>query len=125
MQWLSDPKYHNILEPFQKGLRHFLEASKRPELRQDTFTDMYEALEALAKIVTERPTKDLSKNRELFVNALGLSEYYKRMLKDYISYANQFRHGVEETKKRPIPSSKEVEAFIYMTGLFIRLAVSE
>lgn len=125
LQWLSEPKYNNVLKPFEKGLQHYMKTTKRPELLADVVTDMYEALEALAKIVTGRPRKDLSANRELFVQMLELSEYYKKMLKDYISYANDFRHAAEEGKDRPIPSSKEVEAFVYTTGLFIRLAISE
>lgn len=123
LQWLSDPKYHNVLAPFEKGLRHFLEANKFPEGLADTITDMYEALEALAKVATSKPKKDLSGNAELFVSKLGLSDYYKEMLKDYISYANEFRHALEEGKERVPPSVQEVEAFIYTTGLFIRLAI--
>jgi len=123
LQWLSDPKYRNVLVPFQKGLSHFLEANKYPERLADTITDMYEALEALAKVVTGRPKRDLSGNAELFVKKLGLSDYYKKMLKDYISYANEFRHAVEEGKQRVPPLAQEVEAFIYTTGLFIRLAI--
>lgn len=123
LQWLSDPKYHNVLVPFEKGLRDFLESQKSPERLADTITDMYEALEAMAKVVTGRPRRDLSANRELFVKQLGLSDYYKKMLQDYISYANDFRHAVEEGKKRVLPPPQEVEAFIYTTGLFIRLAI--
>jgi len=125
LQWLSDPKYHNVLAPFKKGLSHFLEANKQPERLADTITDMYEALEALAKVVTSRPGRDLSGNRELFVRRLGLTDYYKKMLKDYISYANEFRHAVEEGKERVPPLPQEVEAFIYTTGLFIRLAIEQ
>lgn len=123
LQWLSAPKYHNVLAPFQNGLSDFLEANKRPEGLADTIIDMYEALEAMAKVVTGRPKRDLSGNAELFVKKLGLSDYYKKMLKDYISYANEFRHAVEEGEERVPPLPQEVEAFIYTTGLFIRLAV--
>lgn len=123
LQWLSDPKYHNVLAPFKKGLSHFLEANKQSERLANTITDMYEALEAMAKVVTNRPKKDLSGNAELFVKKLGLSDYYKKMLKDYISYANEFRHAVEESKQRVPPLAQEVEALIYTTGLFIRLAI--
>jgi hypothetical protein len=119
LQWLSDLKYHDVLE---KGLRDFLESKKYPERLADTVRDMYEALEKMAKVVTDRP-RDLSGNAELFVSKLELSDYYKRMLKDYISYANEFRHAVEEGKKRVPPHPQEVEAFIYTTGLFIRLAI--
>ena len=86
---------------------------------------MYEALEALAKIVCKNE-KDLSANREAFISNLGLADPYKRMLKEYIGYANDFgRHAGPEGKPKPIPSRKEVEAFIYLSGLFIRVSVSK
>jgi len=125
MQWLSDPKYNNVLKPFQKGLQHYMEATKKPELLADTVTDMYEALEALAKVITDKPNSDLSANRERFIQQLGLNDYYKKMLREYVLYANEYRHAPAPGKDRPIPSSKEVEAFVYTTGLFIRLAISE
>jgi len=123
LRWLSTPKYKNVYTPFQKGLSHFLEAEKHPERLADTVTDLYEALEALAKIVTKKPGKDLSANAELFIKEIHAGAHFKRMLKDYIAYANEFRHAVEDGKERTIPSASEVEAFIYLTGLFIRLAI--
>jgi len=122
LQWLSDPVYKNILAPFKKGLSDYLQANRYPERLSDTITDMYEAVEAMAKVATGND-RDLSANRELFVRKLRLSGYYKKMLQDYISYANQFRHAVEEGKQRVPPLAQEVEAFIYTTGLFIRLAI--
>lgn len=95
---------------------------KRPELLSDVITDAYEALEALAKIVTGRESKDLSGNAELFIKKLGVSENYKKMLKEYISLANEFRHAAQEGKEKPKLTIPEVESFIYLTGLFIRLA---
>lgn len=125
LRWLSNPKYKNVYGPFAKGLAHFLEAEKRPELLYDVITDMYESLEALSKIVTGRPRKDLSGNAELFIKKIDASQHYKLILKEYISYANEFRHALEEGKERPTLSISEVESFIYLTGLFIRLAIGE
>lgn len=124
LRWLSVPKYKNIYAPFAKGLSHFLEAEKRPELLSDVITDMYEALEALSKVVTGRK-KDLSANAQLFIKKINASQHYKSILKEYISYANEFRHAREEGKERPTLSLSEVESFIYLTGLFIRLAIGE
>jgi hypothetical protein len=45
------------------------------------------------------------------------------MLKDYTEFAHEFRHAVAEGKTRELPPPQEVEAFVYTTGLFIRLAV--
>jgi hypothetical protein len=123
LHWLRDePKYQNVLAPFEKGLKHFTEAHKTPDRYRDVVRDMHEALEAIAKTVTERG-KDLSGNRELFVSKLDLPKEYKEMLKLYIAYANDYRHAVGKGQQRMNPTLKDVEAFVYMTGLFIRLAI--
>ena len=86
---------------------------------------MYEALEALAKIICGKD-RDLSANRESFVSELKLADSYKRMLKEYIGYANDFaRHAGPDGKQKPLPARREVEGFMYLTGLFIRLALSK
>jgi hypothetical protein len=121
MKWLNEPKYKNVLQPFQKGLKHYLEAIKDRSKLPDTVTDMYEALEALARIVNGND-KNLSANATQFVDNLGLSEYYTKMLNEYCHYAHQYRHAVRQAKGRIPPKPQEVEAFIYTTGLFIRLA---
>jgi hypothetical protein len=124
LKWLVDKGYQDILVPFEKGLRHFIEATQKPERLGDTVTDVYEAVEALAKRVTGK-NRDLSKNAELFIKELKLSQYYKKMLKDYIDYANNYRHAAElGIGKKPLLRN-EVEAFIYTSGLFIRLAVQQ
>ena len=125
LKWLSDPKYITVLTPFEKGLRHFLEAQKQPEKLSDVVTNVYKALEALAKIVTGKD-EDLSGNAESFISKLKLSDHYKGMLKAYISYANKLsRHAprLGETRTKLLPN--EVEAFVYTTGLFIRLAIQQ
>lgn len=123
LRWLRTPGLESVLQPFEKGLGHFVHAQKRPELLADVVTDMYEALEALAGIITGRPDKDLSANRELFISTVNASEAYKKILREYIDYANQFRHAAKEGKPKPPLSEREVESFMYLTGLFIRLAI--
>lgn len=123
LQWLSGPPHQNVLAPFQKGLFEFLQGKRDPNKLIDAVRDMYEALEAMAKAITGKARKDLSANRELFVSKLGLSSYYAKMLSDYIDYACKFRHAVEVGSPRTPPPLQEVEAFIYTTGLFLRLAL--
>lgn len=123
LHWLRDNAYTSVINPFEKGIEHFLHSEKRPELLSDVITDMYESLEALSKIVTNRPDKDLSSNRELFISKVKASSGYKKLLAEYINYANQFRHAAKEGKTKPSLNSAEVESFIYLTGVFIRLAM--
>ncbi len=122
---LNIPEYKGVSEAFRKGLAHFLHSTKNPSLLTDVLTDMHEALEAIAKLVCQNE-KELSANREAFISSLGLADPYKRMLKEYIEYANKFgRHAGPQGMSKPVPSRKEVEAFMYLTGLFIRVAVSK
>ena len=123
IHWLRENKYSSVLIPFEKGLNHFLHSDKRPEILSDVITDMYESLEALAGIITDHPKNDLSKNRELFIKNVKASDAYKKLQSEYITYANKFRHAVEEGMDKPSISQREVESFIYLTGLFIRLAI--
>jgi hypothetical protein len=123
MKWLREKKYATVLAPFEKGLRHLLESSKRPELTGDVVTDMYEALEALSKIVTGRETKELSANQEAFIAEVKASASYKKLLRQYIEYAQEFRHAAEQKSPRPTIAPKEAESFAYLTGVFIRLAM--
>ncbi len=122
LRWLEGTKYESVRKPFSKGLSHYLEAQNRLDRLADVITDMYEAVEALAKVVTGKDN-DLSKNRELFIKNIQASDYYKQLLKDYIRYASEFRHAARLGRPRPSPSEPEVESFIYLTGLFIRLAI--
>lgn len=85
---------------------------------------MYEALEALAGIVTERPKPDLSRDSERFIKKVGASEAYKNLLREYVRYANTFRHGAAPDTPKPPLSVPEVESCIYLTGIFIRLAIT-
>lgn len=124
LRWMRKEKYSTVTLPFEKGLEHFLESERNPNLLSDVITDMYEALESLVKIVVGN-NKDLSANREIFIKKVNVSEEYKAVLKEYIAYANIFRHGLNETAQRPILLVKEVESFVYLTGIFIRLAMDD
>jgi hypothetical protein len=123
INWIRENEYSSVKAPFEKGLEHFLHSTKRPELLYDVITDMYEALEAVSQIITGRPNKDLSANRELFIAKVKATSEYKKILAEYIDYANEFRHAVEEGRTKPKVTPLEVESFIYLTGLFIRLAM--
>lgn len=123
LHWLREKQYKIVAEPFEKGLSHLLRSHADPVVRADVVTDMYEAVEALAKIETGRD-KDLSANAQAFISKVRASDAYKVLLKDYIDYANNFRHAAEEGRPKPTLSAAEVESFVYLTGLFIRLAIS-
>jgi hypothetical protein len=105
--FLTSKGHDGVLTPFRKGLDHFLHSVKNPERLADVITDTYEALEALAKIITGKD-KDLSANAELMISKLSVSEEYKPILKPIsltpMSSAMQPRRG----RKRPFPHGKRL-----------------
>jgi len=123
LRWIRPQRYETVRAPFTKGLQHYLESIQDPAKLADVVTDAYEAMEAMAKIVTRRPQMDLSANAELFISKIGVSEAYKKILKEYISYAQSFRHAAPQESPRPTPVRRETESFLYLTGIFLRLAI--
>lgn len=117
--------YKGVSDAFTKGLDHFLHSTQKPSFLADVITDMYDSLEALVKIVCGND-KGINANRDTFIKKLSLHASYNKMLAEYIDYANLIaRHAGEKGQAKPMPSRKEVEAFVYLTGLFIRLSLSK
>ncbi|MBD3276311.1 MAG: hypothetical protein GF372_13425 [Candidatus Marinimicrobia bacterium] len=122
LNWLRKENFENVFEPYEKGLRHYLESQSDKSKLSDVITDLYESLEAMAKIVTNRD-KDLSANRQKFISEIKASDEYKRILREYIAYANNFRHAANRNSPKPNIDRNEVESFIYLTGIFLRIAI--
>jgi hypothetical protein len=124
----TQPKFKSVREPFVKALTHLLEGERRHELYSDAVTDAYEALEACAKVCTGRESKDLSSNAESYIAQIKVSAAFKEVLrtniKTYIQFANVYRHADKPDGERAPPKKAEAEAFVYYTGLFIRLGVN-
>lgn len=120
---LADEKYSGVKVAFEKGLHHFLQSIGKPQFHSDVVTEMYEALEALAKVFCG--DKDLSKNAEKFLSLIKAPDEYKPILKAYIAYGNTVRHAGKDGQPKANLTRKEIESFVYMTGLFIRFAILE
>jgi hypothetical protein len=65
---LKECGLRTVAAPFEKALRHLLAGEKNSSILADAITDAYEALEAMAKVVTTRHERDLSSNAELFLS---------------------------------------------------------
>lgn len=122
LAWLERVPRPSVAVPFRKGLQHFMEAVNREELRSDSITDMYEAVEATAKLVLSND-RDLSANREQFVGRLGLAGSFAGILKDYIAFGNAYRHAASEERPKKLPTHAETEAFLYLSGIIVRVAL--
>jgi predicted site-specific integrase-resolvase len=123
LEWLDEKEYRTVSIPFTKGIRLLIEAVNNEEKRRDVIRDMYEALEALSMIITGRTKKDLSSNMEKYLSQAKISDEYRRIFKEYIVYANRIRHATGKNDNLFHISYREVESFVYLTGIFIRISM--
>lgn len=123
LHWIREKGYVTVLVPFEKALGHLVRGKAQPELLTDVVTNAYEAVEALGKIVTGKDAK-LDAIQQEFLAKLKASDDYKKILKEYIAFAHKFRHGAVAPEKKPSLAYAETESFVYLTGVFIRLAIS-
>lgn len=124
LKWLED--YPKVSQPYDKGLQFFLEARNDSKKLEEVVSNIYKALEGFSHIVCGN-TDELTDNQEIFLKKLGLSKnlYFKNIFKNYLNYANKFRHAEGDPEYHPELDYSEVEAFVYMTGLFIRLGIGK
>jgi len=126
LTWLKEKKYQSVYDPFTKALHHLLESQQTPIRLFDAITDCYEAVESMA-MNTLGNRKDLSGNRDLFVNTLKVSEQYRKLLREtlkkYIEYGNHYRHAKESDSPRVEIAYYEAESYMYLSGTLIRLAI--
>lgn len=119
---VNDP--YDWLDPFPKEKKNFEKAlsaylGKRCD---DVIGDCYLVVEGLARRVLGN-RKVLENNKERLMQRLQLSEDWQKILSNFISYANEFKRHASEKSYEPNP--KEVEGFLYLTGLLVRLMVEQ
>jgi len=113
LTWLRD--YPREEKDYRTALRHYIAGDSLP----DVVKDCYSAVEGIARNILGN-RKNLDNNKEALLAKLGLSNGWNALLVKYISYAHDYRHANE---KRHEITKQEAEAYLYMTGLIIRLTI--
>lgn len=80
----------------------------------------YLVIEGLARSVLKN-ARTLDNNREDLMKKIGLSQNWKGLLSNFINYANEFKRHAAENRHDVNPI--EVEGFLYLTGLLVRMIV--
>ena len=103
----------------EKDYRIALQGYVRGESLADVIKNCYSAVEGVARTILENQ-KTLDNNKDELLAKLHLSDGWKALLANYIKYAHEYRHA--STERHEI-TSQEAEAYLYMTGLIIRLTI--
>lgn len=118
LSWLE--KYPKTREIFSTALSHFSDSISNPSARKDAITNAYSALESLSRILLNNKI-NFDKNSDTIVEKLNLPKEYKNIIFYYKQIANEYssRHAGTEF------GHEETEAFIYLTGILIRLIINK
>ncbi|MFQ5861963.1 MAG: hypothetical protein ACE5IC_02475 [Candidatus Brocadiales bacterium] len=110
------------LDDFPDEKQDFLKAIDRYSTNKldDVVINCYLVVEGLVRKVLQN-NRTLDNNREELLRKVGLSQEWKAFLSNYINYANEFKRHASDRRHTISPS--EVEAFLYFTGLLVRLIV--
>lgn len=113
LEWLK--RFPEECEDFRRALEH---------LASENFADVsgccYRVVEGLARklLVNDR---NLDQNKADLLRKVKLSQEWKALLDSYIKFAHQ--NGRHASPSRHALGRNEIEAFVYMTGVFSRLIV--
>jgi len=116
LEWLN--KYPAIKGQYSMALSHFSESLTNTGKRKDAITNSYTSVESLAQEMLSNK-KNFDKNSDLLVTKLQLPKEYSNILHYYKEIANEYssRHNGSNF------NHNETEAFVYLTGLLIRLII--
>lgn len=113
LDWLND--FPAEKKDFENALKARLE--KRDN---DAIGECYNCVEGIAKKILKNKS-GLESNKEALVVKLGFSQEWKSFIIKFMHYANDFKRHASEVRHDVNPD--EVEAFIYLTGLIIRMCI--
>ena len=113
LTWLND--YSNERKDYKGALQIYLAGEPLP----DVIKNCYSAVEGVVRKVLGN-SKTLDNNKDALLAKINLSDGWKSLLANYIKYAHDYRHASPE---RHDITKQEAEAYLYMTGLIIRLTI--
>jgi hypothetical protein len=112
-KWLDD--FPNEKADYLKAVTAY--ASKQ---LGEVIISCYVAVEGVARNILGN-SRTLDNNREGLMQKLGLSQEWKALLSNFITYANEFKRHASENRHNLNPI--EVEGFLYMTGVLLRMMI--
>jgi len=113
LEWLR--RHPAIRDDFCKAVKAF--AAKRYD---DVLGDCYNVIERYARMLLSND-KTLRNNAEEMLQRLRLSAGWDVILKKHITMADEYKRHASNCKKDV--AEHEAEAFMYLTGLLVRLAM--
>lgn len=122
LKWLKkNPKiqalYKNALDQYSQSLND-------PIKRKDVINNSFQAVEKLTQEFLESPKPSFDNNFNELVGNLELDKEWKKILNSYKELSKEFGRHAGQTDDF-IPNQEDTEAFLYFSGLIMRLVLQK
>jgi len=120
LEWLKD--YPKVELLFKNALDHYSKSLQDPIKRKDAISNSFQALEELTRILLNND-KAFDNNFNDLVKKLELNSHWNNILNRYKELSKEF--GRHPGREEFIPSQSDTEAFLYLSGLIMRLILEK
>ena len=122
LKWLEKKPKVKIL--YKNALDHYSQSINDPVKRKDVLVNSFQAVEQITKDFLVSPKESFDNNFNTLVDKLQLEKEWKKIFNSYKELNKEFgRHS--GTKTDFIPNQEDTEAFLYLSGLIIRLIIQK
>lgn len=122
VKWLE--KKPKIQALYKNALDHYSQSLTDPIKRKDVVSNSFQAVEKLTKEFLETTKESFDNNFNSLVDKLDLDKEWKKIFNSYKELSKEFgRHA--GSNNNFIPKQEDTEAFLYLSGLIIRLILEK
>lgn len=121
LTWLNS--YPKVKKIFSNALDNFSQSLKADIKRKDAISNSFQAVEELTKMYLEND-KSFDNNYNELIQNIGLAKQWGNIINFYKELSKEFgRHSGRQEDF--IPSAEDTEAFLYLSGLLLRLILNK
>lgn len=122
LKWLeTKPKIQAL---YKNALDQYSQSLSDPIKRKDVISNSFQAVEKLTQEFLESPKQSFDNNFNDLVNKLRLDKEWKKIFNSYRELSKEFGRHAGRTDNF-IPNQEDTEAFLYLSGLIMRLALQK
>jgi hypothetical protein len=119
--WLN--KYPKVKSLYLNALDCYAGSLKNDIKRKDVVSNAFQAVEELTKIILGNKTLSFDKNLDTLVEKLKLNKKWSQVFHQYKELSKEYgRHSGKSDDF--IPAKNDTEAFLFLSGIIIRLIVT-
>jgi hypothetical protein len=120
LEWLKD--YPKVELLFKNALDHYSKSLQDPIKRKDVISNSFQAIEELTRILLNN-NKAFDNNFNDLIKKLELNPHWSHILNRYKELSKEF--GRHPGREEFIPPQSDTEAFLYLSGLIMRLILEK